>query len=126
MDTVFNTIVSMPVLLIGGLVALIMLGMNFVGEKLWRVRALRGVLIVLEGYKQVFPPLIGFGLAWIPWIPLPETIADYHRGFFAFIGLVAGALWREIFMLYKSRLKAKGLDVELELPPKQQRELKKS
>jgi hypothetical protein len=121
-DQILDVAMSIGVLLIGGLTALIMIGLNYLGERLWKIQRIRKVLNFLESIKQVFPPIIGFGLAWIPWIPVPEALAGEHRGLFALVGLIAGALWREVYMLFKTKAKQRGIDIQLDLPPKKQRE----
>ncbi len=121
MGQLYDIVVHISTLLIIGLVAFIMLGLGYVGERLWAFRKLRRTLVIMDSIKFVLPPLIGFWLAWIPQIPLPGPLEGHHRLLFAFVGLLAGALWREMFMLVKSQAKARGIDLEIDLPPKVQR-----
>lgn len=126
MDAIGDVFFSWQFLLVGVVVFLIFGFFNqFVGGQLWRVKALRKVLRELEGTKMVWPPLIGFGLGWIPSMPRPTELTESSQFTVALLYSVAGlcSLW--IVKGVKKYLESRGVKIDLDDDPRQQKELRR-
>ena len=82
MDEIADVFMSWQFLLVGVIVYFVFgLFNSFLGPRLWGInkKGLRKFLKFLEGSKMVWPPLLGFGLGWIPGMPRPEPLATTLR-----------------------------------------------
>src|SRR5210317_1453444 len=127
MDEILQIAFTWQFILAAIVVAVIMRGGETVGLRLWETgnRKLRRLVVVTDSVKVFFPPLLGFGLGWVPWFPPMEALADVHRFVFALTLMVAGSCWQYVFMGVKQQLKTRGIDVELPMPPKEQKRMKR-
>ena len=123
MNEIINVFLSWPFLLIGIIVFFLFAFFNqFLGPRLWKIKNVkwRAILKFLEGIKMIWPPLLGFGLGWVPQMPRPEPLADQHQATVAMLYLVAGLASSWIVQGVKKALAARGIDVELDMTPKEQ------
>lgn len=126
MESIGDVFFSWQFLLIGVVVFLIFGFFNgFIGGQLWRVRSLRPVLRELEGTKLIWPPLIGFGLGWIPGIPRPEAVTESNQFTVALLYCVAGLCSVWIVKGVKKYLESRGIKIDLDEPPREQKDLRK-
>ena len=94
---------------------------DFLIPKLWKHKKIRRVLKYMEGSKMIYPPLLGFGLGWIPQMPRPEPLLESNQLTVAMLYIVAGLCCQSIVKGVKKALEAKGIDLEIDLPPKEQK-----
>lgn len=128
MDEIISVFLSWQFLLIGIIVFFVFAFFNqFLGPRLWKIKNVkwRAIMKFLEGIKTIWPPLLGFGLGWIPQMPRPEPLADQHQATVAMLYLVAGLGSSWIVQGVKKALEARGIDVEMDLSPKEQKKAKK-
>ena len=122
MDDIVRVFMSWQFLLVGVAVWMIFELFNkVINPYLWKVNKLRKVLKFLEGIKLVFPPLLGFGIGWIPSIPRPEALNDASQFTVALLYSVAGLCSQWIVKGVRKALEARGIDTDLDDPPRQQR-----
>ncbi|MHA2333072.1 MAG: hypothetical protein ACXAEU_13715 [Candidatus Hodarchaeales archaeon] len=134
MGEIHDIFVSWQFLLIGGIVFVIFGFFNGIGSweglgaHLWRIKSkpVRQCLRCLEAIKVLFLPLIGFGLGWIPQIPRPEALQgeDVSQLSVALLYAVAGMCSMMIVKFVKKTLQARGIDVNLDLKPKDQKKFR--
>jgi len=124
MENITGIIFSWQVLVMGIAVALLMAFFLFLGSKLWAVKKLRKLVKFFSGIVVWLPPLFGAGLGAIPIWPRPEQIHSLpdDQGYFAMIllGLLAGVFYERIWKFIQERIKAAGINVELDVTPKEQ------
>jgi hypothetical protein len=105
-------------------VALLMAFFVFLGSKLWAVKKLRKLIKFCNAATVWLPSLFGAGLGAIPVWPRPGPIQDMPewQGYFSMIlmGLICGTFYERIWKFVKERVAAAGIDIELDLPPKEQ------
>lgn len=124
MDEIVSVFMSWQFLLVGVIVYFVFgLFNSFLGPRLWSINnlGLRKFLRILEGSKMVWPPLLGFGLGWIPGMPRPEPLAESNTLTVALLYVVAGLACQSIVKGVKKALEARGIDVELNMTPKEQK-----
>ena len=127
MDDILAVFFSWQFLLIGIIVYFVFGFFNdFLGPRLWKIAKIRKVLKAIEGVKMIFPPAWGFALGWIPMIPRPEPLKDANQLTVALLYLVAGIACQWIVKGVKKALEARGIDVDLDLSPKDQRKQPRS
>lgn len=127
MDEIVGVFLSWQFLLIGIVVYFVFGFFNsFLGPRLWKIKSKRwrAFMKFLEGIKMVWPPLLGFGLGWIPQMPRPEPLAESHQFTVALLYLVAGLGCQWIVKGIKKALEARGIDVELDMTPGEQKKAK--
>lgn len=127
MDEIISVFLSWPFLLIGVIVWLVFAFFNdFLGPRLWKIKnkKWRAAVKFLEGIKMLWPPLMGFGLGWIPQMPRPEPLASSSQLTVALLYAVAGLCCQWIVKGVKKALEARGIDVELDMNPKEQKKAK--
>lgn len=127
MDEILQIAFTWQFILAAVVVAVIMRGAETVGLRLWQTgnRHLRRLVVFTDSVKVFFPPLLGFGLGWVPWFPPMEALADVHRFVFALTLMVAGSCWQYVFMGVRQQLKNRGIDVDLAMPPKEQKRFRR-
>jgi hypothetical protein len=127
MDEIVRVFLSWQFLLVG-IVVYFVFGLfnGFLGPKLWKIRNMkwRSIMKFLEGIKMVWPPLIGFGLGWIPGMPRPDALAESSTLTVALLYIVAGLGCQWIVKGIKKALEARGIDVELDMTPQDQKKAK--
>ena len=129
MNDIYSIFTSWQFLLVGGTVFLIMALFNGLGSwrgvgfYLWKLKWTRKILKVVEAAKVLFLPLIGFGLGWIPQVPRPEQLQGEEVTQFtvALLYAVAGLCSMIIVKFVKKTLEAQGIDIDLDLDPKEQK-----
>jgi len=127
MDEIVGVFLSWQFLLIGIIVYFVFgLFNSFLGPRLWKIKnkKWRAIMKFLEGIKMVWPPLLGFGLAWIPGMPRPDALSESSTLTVALLYLVAGLGCQWIVKGIKKALEARGIDVELDMTPKEQKKAK--
>lgn len=126
MDEVVGIVFTWQFILAAIVVALLMRGGEVIGLRLWQTgnRRVRRLVVFAESLKVFFPPLFGFALGWVPWFPPMEALADVHRFVFALTLMVAGSCWQYVFMGVRQQLKTRGIDLDMAIPPKEQKRLK--
>lgn len=134
MNEIFSIFTSWQFLLVGGIVFLIMAFFNGmgswkgIGHYLWATKnkVVRKILKFLEAVKVLFLPIIGFGLGWIPQVPRPEALQgdDVSQFSVALLYAVAGLCSAIIVKFVKQSLQARGIDIELDMQPKEQKKQK--
>jgi len=124
MESITGIIFSWQFLLMGIIVALLMTFFMFLGSRLWAVVVLRKAIKFFSGAAVWLPPLFGAGLGAIPIWPRPGSIQDMpeEQAYFAMIllGLLAGVFYERIWKFVQERVKAAGIDIELDRSPKEQ------
>lgn len=127
MDEILQIAFTWQFVLAAVVVAVLMRGGEVVGLRLWETgnRHARRLVVVTDSLKVFFPPLLGFALGWVPWFPPMEALADVHRFVFALVLMVAGSCWQYVFMGVRQQLKARGIDLETALPPREQKRLRR-
>jgi hypothetical protein len=68
--------------------------------------------------------LIGFGLGWIPQLPRPEPLAEQSQLSIALLYGIAGLFSMFIVKAFKKFAESKGIDIDLDLTPKEQKKRK--
>ena len=130
MDEIVNVFLSWQFLLVGIAVFFVFAFFNGLGAwkglgaYLWKIKGLRKILQILEGIKMLFPPLFGFGMGWIPQIPRPEPLVESTQFTVALLYMVAGLCSPWIVKGIKKALEAKGINVDIDLTPKEQKKHK--
>lgn len=127
MDEIVRVFLSWQFLLIGIIVYLVFGFFNdFLGPRLWQIDSTRWrkVMKFLEGIKMIWPPLLGFGLGWIPDMPRPAPLIESSQFTVALLFMVAGLSCQWIVQGVKKVLSARGIDVELDMTPKEQKKAK--
>lgn len=130
MSDITGIIFSWQVLVMGVAVALLMAFFLFIGSKLWAVKKLRKVIKFFNGISVWLPPFFGAGIGAIPVWPRPGPIQALPegQGYFSMIimGLLCGVFYERIWKFVKERLEGQGIDIDLDLPPKEQKKSKTS
>lgn len=131
MSDIYEIFTSWQFILVGGTVFLIMAFFNGLGQWkglghfLWKMgnKVIRKVLKFMEAVKVLFLPLMGFGLGWIPQIPRPIQLQGEETSQLsvALLYSVAGLCSMLIVKLVKQSFEARGIDVDLDLDPKEQK-----
>ena len=125
MDEILDVFLSWQFLLVGIVVYFVFKFFNeFVIPKLWTIPKLRRAIKFLEGSKMIFPPLIGFGLGCIPQMPRPEPLSESNQLTVAMLFLVAGLFCQSIVKAVRKALETRGVNIELDIPPKEQKKLR--
>lgn len=127
MDEITGVFLSWQFLLIGIIVYFVFAFFNqFLGPRLWKIKnkKWRSIMKFLEGIKMVWPPMFGFGLGWIPQMPRPEPLAESSQFTVALLFLVAGLGCQWIVKGVKKALEARGINVDLDMTPKEQKKAK--
>lgn len=131
MNEIVNVFVSWQFLLVGVIVFLLFAIFNGlgswqgVGAYMWKIQSkgFRKFLKVMEGIKMIWPPLFGFALGWIPAVPRPEALEDTSQFTAALLYAVAGLCSPWIVKGVRKALEARGIDIELDEPPKAQKKM---
>jgi len=124
MDQITDVFLSWQFLLVGVIVWMVFAFFNqFLGPRLWKIdnKGWRRVMKFLEGVKLVWPPLLGFGLAWIPGMPRPDALSESSGFTVALLYMVAGLGCQWIVKGVKKALEARGINVDLDMSPKEQK-----
>ena len=128
MDEIVSVFLSWQFLLIGIIVYFIFgVFNNFIGPLAWRHwnnKAVRKFLKFMEGIKMIWPPLFGFFLGLIPTMPRPDPLVESNQLTVAMLFCVAGLGCQWIVKGVKKALEARGIDVDLDLDPKEQKRAK--
>jgi hypothetical protein len=130
MEEIGAVLFSWQFLLIGVIVFLLMYVFMFLGTRLWALdrKWLRRVLVWTYAASPYLPGFLGAGLGAIPVWPRPGPLQELpdEQGYFAMIllGLVAGLLYERIWKGVKQYIESRGLDIELSVPPREQRRLR--
>lgn len=128
MDAIVNIVTSWQFILVAAIVFVVVGffngvgGWKGIGHYLWKTgkKPIRQFLKFMEATKQLYPTLIGFGLGWIPQMPRPEELAESNQFTVALLYAGAGLLCSEIVKAAKGLLKARGINVDIDLDPKEQ------
>lgn len=102
-------------------------GWKGVGHYLWKLGAsdkLRWVRKILKGMEAAKVPImvaLGFGYGWIPDVPRPEPLVEASALSLAMLYAVAGLLSVTLVKAVKKYIESKGIDIDLDLDPKQQK-----
>lgn len=130
MNDILAIVVSWQFLLMGLLVALLMAFFLKVGSAMWKVKKLRKVIKFFAGVSVWLPPVFGAGLGAIPYWPRPGAVQELPewQGYTAMVvlGLLAGVFYERIWKFVKERLESQGIDIDLDLDPKEQKKAKKN
>jgi hypothetical protein len=132
MDEMWKILLSWQFLLMGMVVFIIIAFFNGlgswrgIGSFLWTIenRTLRKLLKVTEMVKIPCMFLLGFGLAWIPGIPRPSEFEEASTLSLALLYGIAGLFSMIIVKWVKKVAEARGIDIELNLDPKEQKKAK--
>jgi hypothetical protein len=94
-----------------------------IGYYLWgtKVRVIRKFLKFTEAVKVPCLFLLGFGFGWVPSIPRPEQLADAPQLSVALLYGIAGLCSMFIVKSVKKYAEARGIDIGLDLSPKEQK-----
>ena len=124
MDEIVSVFLSWQFLLIGIIVYFVFgLFNNFLGPRLWKIRnhRWRQFMKFLEGIKLIWPPIFGFALGLIPSMPRPDPLVESNQITVAMLYLVAGLGCQWIVKGIKKALEARGIDVDLDIDPREQK-----
>lgn len=132
MDEIWAIFTSWQFLLVGGIVFLIMSFFNGLGKwkglghYLWytKKRPIRKLLKFMEAAKVLFLPIIGFALGWVPGMPRPPQLAESSTLSLAMLYAVSGLCSMLIVKFLKKTVEARGIDIDLDLSPKEQKKEK--
>jgi hypothetical protein len=132
MVEIWEILTSWPFLMMGGIVFIIVAFFNGlgkwrgIGSYLWATKNkfVRRVLKVMEAWKMPFMFLIGFGLGWIPQIPRPPQLEEQSQLSIALLYGIAGLCSTFIVKHFKKYAEGRGIDIDLDLDPKQQKRAK--
>jgi len=134
MDQIVALVFSWQILAFGVITALIIALFMKIGAAMWKRKKLRGVVRFFNALKPWVPWLIGGGLGAIPIWPRPAAVlalpaeegAFWTPQYFSMIllGIVAGALYERIWKGVKQVIEARGIDIDLDLTPKEQKKAK--
>ncbi len=129
MNEIMDLVFSWQFLSLGVVTAILMVVGLKVGFLLWKVKKMRGVVRFFDALKPWIPWLIGGGLGAIPIWPRPEQIQEisdkYQYIAMIFLGMVAGALYERIWKGVKQVIEARGIDLDLDITPQEQKRIKK-
>ena len=126
MEDIVGVFLSWQFLLVGITVFFLFKFFNeFVGPRLWGIHKLRKVMIWLEGSKMIWPPLFGFALGWLPGMPRPAPLEESNNITVAMLFLVAGLFCQSIVKAVRKALEVRGVNVDLDIPPKEQKKLRR-
>lgn len=133
MDEIWAIFTSWQFLLVGGIVFLIMAFFNGlgswkgVGHYLWYTgkRPIRKLLKFMVAVKVLFLPIIGFGLGWIPGMPRPPQLEESSTLSLAMLYAVSGLCSMLIVKFLKKTAEARGIDLDLDMDPKEQKKAKR-
>lgn len=132
MDAIVDIFVSWQFLLVAGIIFIVfgffngLKGWKGVGYYLWRLggkknmRWLRSFLKFMEVVKVPLLALMGFGIGWIPNMPRPEPLAESSTLTVALLYTVAGICSMFLVKAIKRALEARGIDVDLDVQPRDQ------
>lgn len=124
MDDIVSVFLSWQFLLIGIIVYFIFGFFNqFLGPRIWKIQntKLRKTMKFLDGTKLIWPPTLGFTLGLIPQMPRPDPLIESNQLTVAMLYLVAGLGCQWIVKGIKKALEARGIDVDLDLDPREQK-----
>ena len=127
MDEITGVFLSWQFLLVGVVVWMIFAFFNqFLGPRLWQIKdpRWRKTLRFLEGIKLIWPPIFGFGLAWVPGMPRPDALEDSGKLTVAILFAVAGLTCQWIVKGVKKALEARGIDIDIDVDPREQKKRK--
>lgn len=101
-------------------------GWKGIGYYLWGTKntGVRKFLKLMEAVKMPFMFLLGFGYGAIPGVPRPEALDDVSWHTIALIYGVAGLFSVVIVKWGKKFAEARGIDIELDMSPKEQKKAK--
>lgn len=128
MDQIVDIVLSWQFILVAAIVFIIFGFFNGVGKwkgigyYLWKTnkKPIRKFLKFMEATKQLYPVGIGFGLGWIPQMPIPDALSDSSTLTVALLYAGAGLLCSEIVKAAKGLLSARGINVDVDLSPREQ------
>ena len=94
-----------------------------IGPYLWGTgnRAVRKFLKFMEAVKVPCMFLIGFGAAWIPDVPRPPQLMEASSFTLALVYGIAGLLSMTMVKWAKKAAEARGIDIDIDLDPKEQK-----
>jgi len=123
-DNIIGIVLSWQFLLMGLIVGLFMAFFMKIGSLMWKSKPLRKVVKFFTGISVWLPPALGAGLGAIPYWPRPGPVQEMPewQGYTAMIvlGLLAGVFYERIWKFVQERLKGRGIDIELDMSPKDQ------
>lgn len=132
MDEIISIFLSWQFLLVSGIVFLIfgffngINGWKGAGAYLWKLggkpnfKCLRKIIKFFEAVKIPMLSVIGFCLGFVPGMPRPEQFEDSSTLPFAFLCAIAGMFSMFTVKSIKKALQSKGIDIDLDLTPKDQ------
>lgn len=131
MDDIWTIVLSWPFLLVGVVVFLIMAFFNGLGSwkglgyYLWGTgnRTVRRALRFFEATKVLFLPVFGFALGSIPQIPRPDQLEEASQLAVALLYSVSGLCSMLIVKFIKKSAEARGIDIDLDIDPKEQKRI---
>lgn len=124
MDKVTSIFLSAQFVLVALIIFSVFYYLNrHLGPVLWASgnRRIRSFLKFMEMTKLIYPPLMGFGLGFVPFIPKPAALDGQHPIMAASVFFVAGLFCQWIVKGIKKALEARGIDIELPLNPNEQK-----
>lgn len=127
MNEFASILVSWQFVGIALVVGVIMTTLMKVGAALWRVKWkwLRQCLVFLDGVSPWLAPTFGAAVGAIPQIPRPSIIGDLPEGLgyasMILLGLFAGSVYEKIWKGIKQIMEARGLKLDADLNPKEQK-----
>jgi len=128
MEQITGLIFSWQFLMFGVVTALIIVMFMKLGGLMWRAKKLRGVVRFFDALKPWVPWALGGGLGAIPLWPRPEAVLELPEQYQYFtmiiLGIVAGAFYERIWKGVRQVIEARGIDLDLDLTPKEQKKKK--
>lgn len=132
MDDLWGIILSWQFIVMGCVVFLIVAFFNGlgkwkgIGHYLWatKKKPIRQFLKFMEAVKIPLMFFLGFGLGWIPQVPRPPQLEEVSQFTMALVYGIAGLFSVVIVKWVKKMAEARGIDIELDLDPKEQKKAK--
>lgn len=133
MDDLWGIVSSWQFIVMGGVVFLIVALFNGLGKwkgigpYLWAIKnkSIRKFLRFMEAVKIPLMFFLGFGLGWIPQVPRPEQLVEANQFTMALVYGIAGLFSMVTVKWVKKMAEARGIDIELDLDPKEQKRAKR-
>jgi len=126
MNEVVSIVFSYQFIMIGLTVAFMIFLFFRIGSMLWSINntAIRGFLRFTYAISPWVPPMIGAIVGAVPYWPAPEALSflPEDRQYYAMIilGLFAGIFYERIWKGFRQVIKARGVDLNIDLIPKKQ------
>lgn len=129
MDQIAALIFSWQFLTLGLMTWFIMnMGLK-IGKALWKIKRLRGLIRIFSALVPWIPWLIGGALGAIPVWPRPQMVAEidpsYQYVTMIILGILSGAMYERIWKGVKQVIEARGIDLDSDMSPHEQKKAKK-